>query len=130
MKRYKFVCLGSGVAAAHAVKELVRRNVEPGSIAIITADDALPYDRPPLSKGFLLGEKTREDILIEDLAFYNDHGIEVRLSQPVVSVDFDAKTLDCHPGGEVAFERLLITAGSKVRHIEAAGAELDGIYYL
>ena len=74
-----------------------------------------------IKEPFLLGEKTREDILIEDLAFYNDHGIEVRLSQPVVSVDFDAKTLDCHPGGEVAFEHLLITAGSKVRHIEAAG---------
>jgi len=130
MKKYDFVVLGSGVAGAHAVKEFAERNVGPGKVLMVTADDTLPYDRPPLSKGFLLGEKTRDDVLIENLAFYNDHGIEVRLSQPVVSVDFDAKTLDCHPGGEVAFERLLITAGSKVRHIEAAGADLEEIYYL
>lgn len=130
MKKYEIVVLGSGVAAAHAVKEFAELKVGSGKVLMVTADDTLPYDRPPLSKGFLLGEKTREDILIEDLVFYNDHGIEVRLSQPVVSVDFDAKTLDCHPGGEVAFERLLITAGSKVRHIEAAAADLEGIYYL
>ena len=103
--------LGSGVAAGHAVKELVQRNVEHGSVAIITADDTLPYDRPPLSKGFLLGEKSPEDILIEDVAFYNDHGIEVRLRQPVVSVDFDAKQIECNPGGEVGYEQLLITTG-------------------
>jgi 3-phenylpropionate/trans-cinnamate dioxygenase ferredoxin reductase subunit len=130
MKNYKFVVLGSGVAAGHAVKELVERKVEHGSIAIITADDALPYDRPPLSKGFLLGEKSPQDILIEDVDFYNDHGIEVRLKQPVMNVDFDAKRLECNPGGEVGYQQLLITTGSKVRRLESPGAELDELYYL
>ena len=130
MKNYKFVVLGSGVAAGHAVKELVERKVEHGSVAIITADDTLPYDRPPLSKGFLLCEKSPQDILIEDVDFYNDHGIEVRLRQPVVSVDFDAKQIECNPGGEVGYEQLLITTGSKVRRLESPGAELDELYYL
>ena len=130
MKKYKFILLGSGVAAGHAVKELVERKVEPGSTAIITADDHLPYDRPPLSKAFLLGEKSEDDILIEDIEFYNDHGIELRLNQPVLSVDFDARTLDCGHGGEVEYERLLLMTGSKVRRIEAAGADIGEIYYL
>ena len=130
MKNYKFVVLGSGVAAGHAVKELVQRKVEHGSVAVITADDTLPYDRPPLSKGFLLGEKSPEDILIEDVDFYNDHCIEVRLRQPVVNVDFDAKELECNPDGEVGYEQLLITTGSKVRRLEVPGAELDELYYL
>src|SRR6266550_1193767 len=130
MKKYKFVLLGSGVAGAHAVKELVERKAEPGSVAIVTADDHLPYDRPPLSKGFLLGEKAMEDILFEDLSFYNDHGIEVRLSQPVVSIDFDEQKLDCAPGGEVGYDQLLITTGSKVRRLEVSGSDLSEIYYL
>jgi len=130
MKKFRFVLLGSGVAAAYAVKELVQRKVEPGSVAIVTADDHLPYDRPPLSKGFLLGEKAPEDILFENLSFYNDHGIEVRLGQPVESIDFDEKKLDCAPGGEVGYDQLLINTGSKVRRLAVSGSDLAEIYYL
>ena len=130
MKKYKFLLLGSGVAAGYAAKELVQRNVEPGSVGIVTADHFLPYDRPPLSKGFLLGEKSVDDILLENASFYDDHGIELRLNQPVVGIDFDTKTVECKPGGEVRYEQLLITTGSKVRHLETPGAGLGEIYYL
>src|SRR6266704_5630592 len=127
MKKYKFLLLGSGVAAGYAAKELVQRNVEPGSVGIVTADHFLPYDRPPLSKGFLLGEKSVDDILLENASFYDDHGIELRLNQPVVGIDFDTKTVECKPGGEVRYEQLLITTGSKVRHLETPGAGLGEI---
>src|SRR6266699_6838972 len=108
MKKYKFLLLGSGVAAGYAAKELVQRNVEPGSVGIVTADD----------------------ILLENASFYDDHGIELRLNQPVVGIDFDTKTVECKPGGEVRYEQLLITTGSKVRHLETPGAGLGEIYYL
>lgn len=130
MKSYKFVVLGSGVAAGYAAQEFVQQKVEKGAVGIITADDAVPYDRPPLSKTFLAGKADRGDIVINDPTFYRDHGIEVRTNQPVLRANLKERKLHCQPGGEIKFEKLLIATGSQVRRLRVPGAGLEGIYYL
>jgi len=64
MNRRKYVILGGGMVAVYAAKELVERGLKPGELAIVSTDSALPYERPPLSKGFLAGKDTADGILI------------------------------------------------------------------
>ena len=66
MKGYKYIILGGGVAAGYAAREFGKRGIKAGELGIISADDQLPYERPPLSKGFLAGKSEMEDILIND----------------------------------------------------------------
>ena len=70
MRTYKYVILGGGVVAGYAAQEFVQQKVEKGDVAIVTADEAIPYDRPPLSKGFLAGDQNRKDIVINEPSFY------------------------------------------------------------
>jgi NADPH-dependent 2,4-dienoyl-CoA reductase/sulfur reductase-like enzyme len=130
VKHYKYVIMGSGVAAGHGAQEFVQQNVGKGELAIVTADSVLPYDRPPLSKGFLSGEKSREDILLKDAAFYRENGILVKTRTPVVNVDLARRSLRCKPAGIIGYEKLLIATGSEVRRLNVPGANLKGLFYL
>src|SRR6185369_14323294 len=97
---------------------------------IITADSSLPYDRPPLSKSFLAGASSHEDILLKKANFYREHGIRVKTRTSVINLDLRRRILQCEPDGDVGFEKLLITTGSEVRRLEVPGADLKGLYYL
>ena len=66
MKSFPIVILGGGVVAGYAAKEFVAQSGTKGGLAIVTAENALPYERPPLSKGFLAGKEGPSDILISD----------------------------------------------------------------
>ena len=79
MKKSKYVILGGGMVGGYAAKELVERGLKPGELTILSADTSVPYERPPLSKGFLAGKDTEESILINPADFYRQHGIDVRL---------------------------------------------------
>ena len=68
MKSFPIVILGGGVVAGYAAKEFVGRSGKHGELAIVTAENALPYERPPLSKGFLAGKEQAGDIQISDSA--------------------------------------------------------------
>src|SRR5437773_3470415 len=103
MKTYQYLVLGSGVAAGFAVQEFAKHQTAKGKLAIVTADDSVPYDRPPLSKGFLSGQKSRQDILINDESFYPSHGIDVWTDEFVDAVDFEKKRLRTRSGGEFGF---------------------------
>jgi NADPH-dependent 2,4-dienoyl-CoA reductase/sulfur reductase-like enzyme len=130
MKSYDFMVLGSGVAAGYAVQEFAQRNTARAKLALITADTSLPYDRPPLSKGFLAGEKTLPDIMINPKSFYHEHGIEVLANHFIRTVDFDRKRLLSESGEEFGYEKLLIATGSEPRRLDVPGANLEGVHYL
>lgn len=83
MVAYRYVVVGGGVAAGYALREFTKRGVAAGDVALVSADSSLPYDRPALSKGFLLGKKDEQAILIDNEAFYREHGIAVRLNTTV-----------------------------------------------
>lgn len=126
---YKYVILGGGVAAGYAAQEFARQGIHPGELGIVSAEERLPYERPPLSKDFLAGEKTVDDILINEPSFYEKHRMTVHLGTAVKEVNLEEKRL--YADGEViAFEKLLIATGSQVRTLDVPGAGLDNIFYL
>jgi 3-phenylpropionate/trans-cinnamate dioxygenase ferredoxin reductase subunit len=130
MSRHRHVILGGGMAAGYAARELVERGLKPGELLIVSADDTLPYERPPLSKGYLAGQQDLEGILIGDEAFYRDHGIEVRLNTGVLSLDLQKRELETASREALGFENLLIATGAHARHFPYLSDTPPGLYYL
>ena len=130
MKSFPIVILGGGVVAGYAAKEFAAQSGKNGGLAIVTAEDALPYERPPLSKGFLAGEEKVADILISDDAFYRKHGITVERNFTVEKVDFRRRRLESASGKVIGFDQLLIAMGSTVRRLKLPGANRSKIFYL
>jgi len=127
---YRYVILGGGMVAGYAAKTMAERGLARGELAIVSSDGTLPYERPPLSKGFLRGDEDEPSIYINDSAFYADRGIEVRLGTVVERLDSHEKQLHLTAGGEIGFEQLLIATGARARTLDLPGAALDGICYL
>ena len=130
MEKAKIVILGGGMVAGYAAKQLVELGLPAGDLLIVSADDEVPYERPPLSKGFLAGKDTRESIRINPAEFYREHGIEIRLGYEIEGVESAAKRLHGKRGGEIGFEKLVIATGANPRSLNVPGAKLAGIRYL
>ncbi len=130
MKSFPIVILGGGVVAGYAAKEFVALGGKKGDLAIVTAENVLPYERPPLSKGFLTGKEEAGDIQISGAAFYRKHGIAMYRSFPVGKVDLHRHRLRSSSGELIGFEKLLIATGSTVRRLQMPGADQPGIFYL
>jgi len=130
MPFYENVILGGGLVAGHAAQALVEGGLEPGHLAIISAESMLPYDRPPLSKAFLKGKATFEDLLINEPGFYRDNGIDTYLDDPVIQVDLANRQLYLSHGKKIEFYQLLIATGSRLRRFDLPGSNLFSIFYL
>src|ERR1051326_7543048 len=130
MKKAKYLILGGGMVAGYAAKELVERGLNHGELTIVSADSTVPYERPPLSKGFLAGKDSASGILINPPEWYAEHGIDVNLRTMVVGVDLKSKFLRTSSGEELGFENLLIATGAQPRKLDSAGRELQDIFYL
>jgi NADPH-dependent 2,4-dienoyl-CoA reductase/sulfur reductase-like enzyme len=130
MRKSKYVILGGGMVAGYCAKELAERGLKAGELTIISADNSLPYERPPLSKGFLAGKDSEESIRINGQDFYQQREIAVRLASAVAGVDPGRKILRLHRGEELGFEKLVVATGAQVRTLEIPGSNLPGIYYL
>lgn len=126
----KYLILGGGMVAGYAAKELVERGLKPGELSIISADDAIPYERPPLSKGFLAGKEDEEKIRINPEGFYREHGIDLQLVTQVRGVDAAKRIVALRSGEEIGFEKLIVATGAAVRTLDVGGAKLSGIHYL
>jgi NADPH-dependent 2,4-dienoyl-CoA reductase/sulfur reductase-like enzyme len=127
---YDMVILGGGVAAGYAAQQFIKQGLAPEQLRIVSADDALPYDRPPLSKAYLRGKKQEQAILINPPEFYREHGIDVMLETRVEGVDFEDRRLMLAGGAPLPFDKLLIATGSHVRTLDLPNARLPGIHYL
>lgn len=130
MNESKFVILGGGMVAGYAAKELAERGLKAGELTIISADTAIPYERPPLSKGFLAGKDTENAIRISPEDFYRKHGIQLNLNCEISRVDAARKRLVSKTGEEFAFEKLVIATGARPRTLQVAGAGLGNVHYL
>jgi 3-phenylpropionate/trans-cinnamate dioxygenase ferredoxin reductase subunit len=121
------VVIGAGQAGSSLVAKLRKDGFE-GDITLIGAEDALPYQRPPLSKAYLLGEMEVERLYLRPQSFYDDNNITLRLGQRVTGIDAAAKTVSI--GDEViSYDQLALTTGSDPRRLPAAiGGDLDGVY--
>lgn len=130
MQSYRYVILGGSVAAGYAAKEFAAGQLGKEELCIVSAEDRLPYDRPPLSKSVLQGDMDPEDATINDQEFYDKHGIELKLGDRVTDVDFDSRALETEGGDRIQYDNLLITTGARVRRLDVPGADLEGVLYL
>jgi NADPH-dependent 2,4-dienoyl-CoA reductase/sulfur reductase-like enzyme len=130
MNKAKYIILGGGMVAGYAAKQLVEQGLEPGELMILSADSTAPYERPPLSKGFLSGKDSVSEILINSSDWYSEHGIDLKLNTVVDKVDVNARLLRMSSGEEIGFETLLIATGAQPRKLDGPGQGLGGIFYL
>ena len=105
-----FLLVGGGLASATAAETLRAAGAE-GSIAILCAENTLPYYRPPLSKEFLLKGPDQSKILIHDPSFYRNRDIEIHLGSRVRQVDVDSRRIEIDGGDHFRFGKLLIAGG-------------------
>jgi NADPH-dependent 2,4-dienoyl-CoA reductase/sulfur reductase-like enzyme len=130
MNEARFVILGGGMVAGNAAKQLVELGLKSGELAILSADTSVPYERPPLSKGFLAGKDTEEAIRINPEDFYRKQGIEIKLGCEISGVNPEQKLLSLKTGGEFGFNKLIVATGARPRTLEIPGAKLRGVHYL
>jgi NADPH-dependent 2,4-dienoyl-CoA reductase/sulfur reductase-like enzyme len=130
MDQARLVILGGGMVAGYAAKQLVESGLKRGDLAILSADTSIPYERPPLSKGFLAGKDTEDSVRINQENFYSEHGIEVRLCCEVSAVVPKRRRLTLKSGGEFGFGKLVLATGAQPRTFDIPGATLRNLFYL
>ncbi|MBJ6372319.1 NAD(P)/FAD-dependent oxidoreductase [Sedimentitalea arenosa] len=122
-----FVVIGAGQAGASLVAKL-RKNGFDGEITLIGEEPIAPYQRPPLSKGYLLGEMALERLFLRPESFYADQNITLRLGAPVTAIDPAAKTVTVGDA-TISYDQLALTTGSEPRRLPAAiGGDLEGVF--
>jgi 3-phenylpropionate/trans-cinnamate dioxygenase ferredoxin reductase subunit len=114
----RVVIVGGGVAAATAAEEL-RACGHEGEIDIFGAELHLPYNRPPLSKGFLLGAEEQDSLFVHDAQWYANQSISLHLGEAVTGLDLDRRHVLVGPAAH-AYDRLLLATGSRPRRLDAA----------
>ncbi|MER5353551.1 FAD-dependent oxidoreductase [Kitasatospora sp. NPDC002551] len=124
-----FVIVGASLGGAKAAQAL-REAGYTGGIVLIGAEHERPYERPPLSKGYLLGKTAREKIYVHPPQWYADHDVTLRLGTAVVAVDPAAHTVTLADDGRVEYAKLLLTTGSVPRRLPVPGAGQEGVHYL
>ena len=124
-----FVIVGAGLAGAKAA-EALRTNGFGGKVILIGDEADRPYDRPPLSKGYLLGTTEREKIYIHPTRWHTEHDIDLRLGTRVTEIDRAAHKVNTAQGETLGYDKLLLTTGSSPRRLEVPGADLAGVHYL
>jgi 3-phenylpropionate/trans-cinnamate dioxygenase ferredoxin reductase component len=129
MSKQTFVIVGASLAGAKAAQELRERGFD-GRVVLIGIEAERPYERPPLSKDYLRGESDRDKTHVHPADYYEQHDIELMTGTTVTAIDPDGSRVTLESGGELAYDKLLLTTGSEPRRIQAPGAELEGIYYL
>lgn len=120
------VIVGGGLAGARAA-EAMRRQGYDGRIVLIGDERERPYERPPLSKDYLLGESPRDKAYVHPAAFYDEQSIELWTGTRVTAADTREREVRTDDGRRVAFDALLLATGSEPRRLDLPGAELDGV---
>nr|WP_244746093.1 FAD-dependent oxidoreductase [Paraburkholderia terricola] len=115
-----------GARAAHALRE----NGWDGAITLLGDEGRLPYERPPLSKSVLLGQKAAAQCAIYDEAFYREQRIEVRVDVPVAAIDCAQRKVVLASGEAISYHRLLIATGAEPRRFDVPGSTLPGVHAL
>lgn len=121
------VVIGAGQAGSSLVAKL-RKDGYDGDLTLIGAEPVLPYQRPPLSKAYLLGDMALERLYLRPLKFYVDNDIKVILGQNVSAIDLAGKTVTI-AGIPLPYDQLALTTGSVPNHLPASiGGDLDGVH--
>lgn len=127
MDRADVVIVGTGHGGAHAAISLRQHGFD-GSILMIGRDPEPPYERPPLSKEYLAGEKPFERILIRPPQFWPERGIDLRLGVHARAIDPQAHEVLTGDGARIGYDKLIWAAGGDARRLSCAGGDLAGVH--
>ncbi|MEU2260564.1 FAD-dependent oxidoreductase [Streptomyces sp. NPDC019645] len=124
-----FVIVGGGLAGAKAA-ETLRAEGFTGRVIIIGDERDHPYERPPLSKGYLTGKEERDVVFVHEPAWYAQHDVELHLGQAVTAVDREGRSVLLGDGTTVHYDKLLLATGAEPRRLEVPGTDLAGVHHL
>jgi NADPH-dependent 2,4-dienoyl-CoA reductase/sulfur reductase-like enzyme len=125
-----FVIVGGGLAGAKAA-ETLRAEGFSGRVILICDERDHPYERPPLSKGYLLGKEERDSVFVHEPSWYARNDIELHLGQTVDTIDRAAKTVHFGDDGTfVHYDKLLLATGAEPRRLDIPGTDLAGVHHL
>lgn len=124
-----FVIIGGGLAGAKAA-ETLRAEGFTGRVILIGDERDHPYERPPLSKGYLTGADARDSVFVHEPAWYAGADIELHLGQPAVQLDRTDKTVTLGDGTRIHYDRLLLATGAEPRRLDVPGTGLAGVHHL
>jgi len=124
-----FVIVGASLAGAKAA-ETLREEGFAGRLLLVGAETERPYERPPLSKGYLLGKVERAKIFVHDESWYDEHGVELVLGRRATGLDRASHEVTFDDGTRTAYTKLLLATGAAPRRLNLPGADLDGVLYL
>ena len=116
-----FVIVGASLAGAKAA-ETLRSEGFGGRVIMLGTETERPYERPPLSKGYLLGKDEKSTIYVHEEGWYAEHEVDLRLGVTVTSVDPAGRTVTTADGQSVEFDRLLLATGASPRKLEVPGS--------
>lgn len=119
-----------GCYAASQIAASARQAGYEDPIRILSEETDAPYQRPPLSKGFLVGDVADASLPLRGASFYAEQGISLELGVRVVSIERGAKTISTSAGTRLSYETLALATGSRPRRLALEGAELDGVFTL
>ena len=121
--------IGAGLAGAKAV-EAARESGYGGTVVLVGDEGVLPYERPPLSKDVLRGEKPLDSSTVFDEQWYADHQVELVLDDAVVGLDPASRTATLRGGRSLSFDTCVLATGSSPRRLDVPGAGLGGVHLL
>jgi 3-phenylpropionate/trans-cinnamate dioxygenase ferredoxin reductase subunit len=124
-----YLLIGGGLAAANCARWLRDEGAD-GSILLVGREPRAPYNRPPLSKGYLQGGESFEDALFRPDEWWGENDIELLTRTSVMKLDAGERVATLSNKEEVAFDKALLATGANVRRLRVDGADLDGIHYL
>jgi 3-phenylpropionate/trans-cinnamate dioxygenase ferredoxin reductase subunit len=124
-----FVIVGASLAGAKAV-ETLRAEGFTGRVVLVGEETELPYERPPLSKGYLLGKEPAEKAFVHDEQWYADNHISLLLGRRATMLDTAAHTVTLDGVEQLRYDKLLLATGSRVRTLPVPGIERAGVHYL
>jgi len=123
------VVVGAGLAGAKTVEGLRERGYD-GRLVLLGTETERPYERPPLSKGYLQGSDERDGAFVHAADWYAAHDVDLRLGTTVASVDLAARDVVDGSGTRTRWDHLVLATGSEPRRLDVPGAHLDGVVHL
>jgi 3-phenylpropionate/trans-cinnamate dioxygenase ferredoxin reductase subunit len=123
------VIVGAGLAGAKAAQTLREEGFD-GEVLLLGVEPERPYERPPLSKGLLLGTAVRDTVFVHEAGWYEEHDVDLRTGVAVDSIDRATRQVELSDGQRLGYDALLLATGSTPRRLEVAGAHLGGVLQL
>src|SRR3989449_3697718 len=129
MKRPRIVIVGASLGGATAAATLPDAGFD-GEIPLIGAESQPPYNRPPLSKGYLRRQERFEDQLVKPVGYYAEQHIELKLRTRATTIDARQKVVELEGGERLSYDQLLVATGGRNRTLSVSGANLEGVFQL